>query len=94
MKQETEIIPGVFVSVMRKERWNERVNSLHGDDLKEFVEKCNPASSGINIMTQHFLGMSVKRFYEICLELDPEFNPRTDYYIFRYVPKKKEHQVI
>ena len=89
MKQETEILPGVFVSVMRKERWNERVNSLHGDDLKEFVEKCNPAFSGINIMTQHFLGMSVERFFEICKELDPEFNSWTDYYVFRYVPRKK-----
>ena len=62
---------------------------MDGDDIKEIVEKCNAALSGINIMSQHFLGMRVERLFEIWKELDAEFNSWTDYYVFRYVQRKK-----
>jgi len=78
MAQEIEIEPGLWLSVVTREKWLRRVEVLKGDDRQFFIAKCNPASIAPDHMRKHF-GM--------CRQIEPHFNPKTDYYVLRYEPK-------
>lgn len=75
---------GVFISAITKEKMQERAMNLHGEDLKYFVEKCNPANLLPSSLIDHVIGISSDELISICKELEPNFNPETDYFVIRY----------
>lgn len=78
-KNEIEIEPGIFISVITKKQWDHRTSVLKGDDLQFFIAKCNPAKLA------PVYGR--KKLYKVCEKLESEFNPETDYYVIRYAPQ-------
>lgn len=83
---EKEIKPGVFISVVTREQWVKRVDTLTGDDLAHFISKCNPASLASRILFR-ITGIRAYELLKICQELEPEFDPLTDYFVVRNTPK-------
>ena len=82
---ETEISEGIFLSVITKEQWLKRTEALQGDDLRHFVERCNRYPE-TDIIIKHVLGITSKKFLKLCIELNPEFNKKEDFYVIRYAP--------
>ena len=80
---EKEISPGVYLSVITRERWLKRIDSLEGEDLRFFVERCNRIKH-TNIVIENIFGLSREQFIEILRELEPEFNEKDDFYAIRY----------
>jgi hypothetical protein len=83
MEHKTET--GIYISVITRDKMIDRAENLSGEDLKTFVEKCNPASQvrPNSFLAQNILGMSGNELLAVCKELEPNFNPKTDYYVLR-----------
>ena len=85
---EKEIRPGVFISVVSEERFRLRINTLTGEDLHHFILKCNH----FKLSRKALEGIGIKAFeiQQACEELDPHFDPETDYFVIRNSPQKSE----
>lgn len=90
--QEYEVKPGVFISVVTREKWLQRVDVLKGEDLHDFISKCNlfrmyPESD--LILKGDLL--------EACRSLEPNFDTEKDYYVIRMsheaFQRRKQHRV-
>lgn len=84
MEKETK--PGVFISPITRAKWIRRIEALKGEDLREFVCKCNPASFATDNM-EFIIGLKRQPLFDLCKELDPDFNPQTDFFVIRYAPE-------
>ena len=88
---EKQVKPGVYISAITKAKWHERVEALSGDDRAFFIEQCNP----FRVYSSVFIdvtGMSRTELLELCLELESDFNPETDFIVIRYAPDLKPDQ--
>ncbi len=83
---EKEIRPGVFISVVTLDRWQTRTAFLSGEELKYFVEKCNPTRMATTDSIKNTIGVDRDELFTVCKGLEPLFNPLTDYYVVRYKP--------
>lgn len=79
------IKPGVYLSFVTQERWLKRTEELTGDDLRTFVAECNPISIAPPGLIRTDLGMTKDKLVALGYELEPDFNPHTDYYVIRRV---------
>ena len=84
---EKEISPGLFITPITRERWLQRTDVLKGEDLKWFIESCNRFIE-TDILIKHIIGMTRDEFLGELLNIEPNFNPTTDYYVLRYQPKQ------
>lgn len=82
---EKEIRPGVFISVVTLDKWQIRTAFLTGEDLKYFVEKCNPTRMATDSI-KDVIGVNRKELFTVCKDLEPNFNPLMDFYVIRYQP--------
>lgn len=83
--EEKETKPGVFISVITLDQWQVRTAVLTGEDLKYFVEKCNPLTLATDSL-EDVIGVDTVGLLEVCKELEPNLNPITDYFVIRYAP--------
>jgi hypothetical protein len=79
---EIEINPGTFLSVITKEQWLRRIEQLSGDDLAHFLSQCNLARA---VPDKVFIQKD--ELLKKCKELEPHFDPETDYYVIRQKPQ-------
>lgn len=85
---EKEIKPGVFIGVVRKQQWHDRVSTLTGDDKTHFIEQCNLFKEAQNASLKKALGITIYELLYICKYLDEEFEINEDYYTVRNTPNK------
>lgn len=85
---EKETKPGVFISVVTKENWLKRTDALSGEDLTHFIQKCNPFKL-VTDSLEGVLGVNMAGLLKVCRDLEPEFDPISDYYTVRYAPNKE-----
>lgn len=90
---EIESKPGVFISVITKEKWLERTSILKGPDLTYYVSQCNPAWLAGDAFID-IIGVGKKELYELCRKLEPEFNPETDYYVIRIAEPNRRFKAV
>ena len=83
MEKETK--PGVFISVITLDRWQIRTAFLSGEELKYFVEKCNPTRM-VTDSIKDIIGVDRNELFTVCKDLEPLFNPLTDYFAIRNSP--------
>lgn len=83
---EKEIRPGVFISVITRERWIQRTEVLQGEDLRYFVEQCNKYGN-VEIVLKHVFNITPDEFIDALRELEPNFNEKEDFYVVRYAPE-------
>ncbi len=81
MEKETK--PGVFISVITLDQWQVRTAFLTGEDLKYFVEKCNPIRMATDSI-KDVIGVNREELFTVCKDLEPNFNPLTDYYVIQH----------
>jgi hypothetical protein len=81
---ETEIRPGVFISVVSQEMFHKRINTLTGEDLHHFILKCNQFKLSMKALTS--VGIKAFEIQQACEDIDPDFNPEEDYYVVRNQP--------
>ena len=86
---EFEHRPGLFIGVVRKQQWHDRVSVLTGEDRTLFVEKCNLFRDVRNTALKKTLGMTIYELLYVCKHLDPEFDVNEDYYTVRLTPNKE-----
>jgi hypothetical protein len=87
---EHETRPGVFISVITRQTWLRRTELLTGDELRYFLEQCNPAKYYDNVWKDD-IGVNRDEMFEILRKLDSDFDPQTDYYVIRYQPQAAIH---
>lgn len=80
---EKEIKEGVFISVITMDKWLRQTETLKGEELQYFVEKCNRAKF-VHHNVRYMLGVTKEKLFEILKEMEPEFNEETDDYVIRY----------
>jgi len=81
---EKKIKEGVYLSFVTRERWLQRTKELTGEDLRKFVSECNPIAIAPSALLKITLGMDKKQLISLGKEMEPDFNPHTDYYVIRY----------
>ena len=86
---EKEVKPGLFIGVVKKQQWHDRVSALTGEDRAHFIEKCNLFREVKNIALKKALGMTIYKLLYVCKHLDPEFDVNEDYYTVRLAPIKE-----
>ena len=83
---EKEIKPGLFIGVVSKQQWHDRVSSLTGEDRTHFIEKCNLFREARNASLKKALGMTIYELLYVCKHLNPDFDVNEDYYTVRNSP--------
>lgn len=86
---EQEIRPGVFISVITKQQWHDRVSTLAGEDLKHFREKCNLFREAKNASLKKALGINIVELLYVCKHLNQDFDMFEDFYTVRLAPIKE-----
>ena len=87
---EFEIKPGVFIGTVTRGQWESRVDILDGEDLKHFIEKCNPFSMARDQDLKKALGVSLSDLWYVLKEIEPGFHAERDYYTVRNSPIKSK----
>jgi len=85
---EHEIRPGLFIGVVKRQQWHDRVSVLAGEDKQHFIEKCNLFREVKNASLKKALGLTIYELLYICKHLDPEFDVNEDYYTVRIAPNQ------
>lgn len=86
---EFETRPGLFIGVVPKQKWHDRVSSLTGEDRTHFIEKCNLFRDVKNTALKKVLGMTIYELLYVCKHINPEFDVNEDYYTVRNTPNKE-----
>lgn len=86
---EFEQKPGLFIGVVTKQQWHDRVSVLTGEDLTHFKEKCNLFKDARNASLKKVMGMTIYELLYTCRHINPKFDVNEDYYTVRIAPKKK-----
>jgi hypothetical protein len=86
---EKEIKEGIFISVVTKKQWVNRIDTLEGDDRKHFIEKCNPFNEADQRSLKKTLGFNLVDLYYLCKDIEPDFDVQEDFYTVRYAPDIK-----
>lgn len=87
---ELECKPGLFIGVVKKQQWHDRVSHLTGDDLHDFKEKCNPFREAKHTSLVKSIGIGIHELHYVCKYLDPDFNLDEDFYTVRIAPQKSK----
>ena len=89
---EFEYRPGLFIGVVSKQRWHDRISALSGEDRTHFIEKCNLFREARNASLKKVFGMTIYELLYVCKHLNPKFDVNDDYYTVRIAHKTKNNE--
>jgi hypothetical protein len=83
---EKQIRPGIYLSVITRGDYIERATNLNRAELTTFIMKAIPLRFvQSDSLIRH--GIERKDLIKTCLELQPDLDPETDYYVLREMPR-------
>jgi hypothetical protein len=87
MKTDQETKPGVFITPITKQRYYERIEALKGEDRHFFISECNRFKDYSSVFIE-ITGRNKADLLELCRNIEPNFNPETDFFAVRYLPNR------
>lgn len=85
--KEIEIRPGLFITLITRMDYEQKLMILTGEEKQEYIEKANPIKKLNDKTCVNIFAMN-KEFLLLTLRsINNDFNPETDFLYVRYEPK-------